>query len=211
MDRIRGMRRIVLFDIVGPLVAYKVLHSHGTSKVLALVLASVLPAVGVLIDWRRDRRLDVVGCVVLVGLLLGALLGLITNSPRAVLLEGSVVTAAFALCALGSLFTERPLMLHIAQATSGGERSAAAREISVGYETVPAVRRYFRIVTLVWGLAFVLEAAVKVVVVETSSTGFALTFTRVIPYPLVGVLLIWTLGWGRVVRNRTAPQTAAAP
>jgi intracellular septation protein A len=113
IDRIRGLRRIVVLDIAGPLIAYNVLHSHGMSKVLALVLAGVLPASGVLIDWRRDRRLEVVGCVVLVGLLLGALLGLITNSPRAVLLEGSVVTAAFALCALGSLFTRRPLIFHL--------------------------------------------------------------------------------------------------
>jgi uncharacterized membrane protein len=202
MERIRGLRRIVVFDIAGPLVAYNVLRSHGTSKVVALVLAGVLPAIGVLIDWRRDRRLDAVGCVVLVGLLLGALLGLITHSPRAVLLEGSIVTAAFALCALGSLFTRRPLMFHLAQTTAGGEHSSAGKEFSRFYETLPSVRRYFRVVTLVWGLAFVLEAAVKVVVVETSSTGFALTFTRIVPYPLVGVLLVWTLAWGRVLRRR---------
>jgi uncharacterized membrane protein len=72
------------------------------------------------------------------------------------------------------------------------------------------VRRYFRVVTLVWGVAFVLEAAVKVVVVETSSTGFALTFTRVAAYPLVAVLLVWMLAWGRALRRRGSPGARTA-
>jgi hypothetical protein len=107
LERLRGLRKMLIFDIAGPLIAYNVLHSHGTSQVLALILAGTLPAIGVLIDFTRNRALDVVGCVVLGGLLLGALLGLVTHSPRAVLLEGSIVTAAFALSALGSLPTTR--------------------------------------------------------------------------------------------------------
>lgn len=205
--RIRSFRPILIFDIVGPLVAYNVLRSHGASQVLALILAGILPAIGVLIDVIHNRSLDVVGCVVLGGLLLGAILGLLTHSPRAVLLEGSVVTATFALAALGSLFTKRPLMFHFAQATLGGARSPAGRDFNQRYDTNPGARRYFRIVTLVWGLAFVLEAAIKVVVIETSSTGFALTFTRVAPYPLLGILLIWTMAWGRAIRRQTAAST----
>lgn len=209
MERIRGLRRMLIFDIAGPLIAYNVLHSHGASEVLALILAGTLPAIGVLIDFRRNRALDVIGCVVLGGLLVGAVLGLVTHSPRAVLLEGSIVTAAFALAALGSLFTRRPLMFHFAQAAIGGRHSPGGQELNRRYDAVSGMRRYFRIVTLVWGSAFVLEAAVKVVVIEMSSTGFALTFTRVAPYPLVGVLLIWTIAWGRAIRRRVAATVPA--
>jgi len=206
VDRLRGLRRILVFDIAGPLVAYNVLRSHGSSQVLALILSGVLPAIGVLIDFAHNRSVDVVGFVVLGGLLLGAVLGLFTHSPRAVLLEGSVVTAAFALSALGSLLTERPLMAHFAQAAMGGRHSPAARTSITA--TTPSVRRFFRTVTLVWGLAFVLEAAAKVIVIETSSTGFALTFTRIAPYPLVGTLLIWTMAWGRAIRQHRTPGAA---
>lgn len=208
-DRLRGLRRILIFDIAGPLIAYNVLRSHGSSQVLALILSGILPAIGVLIDFTRNHSLDVVGFVVLGGLLLGAVLGLLTHSPRAVLLEGSVVTAAFALSALGSLLAERPLMFHFAQAAMGGEHSPAGQDFNHRYDTTPGVRRFFRTVTLVWGLAFVLEAAVKVIIIETSSTGFALTFTRIAPYPLVGILLIWTMTWGRAIRRHRPPGTAA--
>ncbi len=165
-DRIRGLRRILVFDVAGPLIAYNLLRSHGTSQVLALILSGILPAIGVLIDLIHDRSLDVVGCVVLGGLLLGAVLGLLTHDPRVVLLEGSVVTAAFALSALGSLVIGRPLMFHFAQAATGGEHSPAGRDFKHRYDTTPEVRRFFRIVTVVWGVAFTLEAAVKVVVID---------------------------------------------
>lgn len=136
--RIRSFRPILIFDIVGPLVAYSVLRSHGASQVLALILAGILPAIGVLIDVIHNRSLDVVGCVVLGGLLLGAILGLPTHSPRAVLLEGSVVTGAFALAALGSLFTKRPLMFHLAQAALGGAHSLGAGTSTSATTPTPA-------------------------------------------------------------------------
>lgn len=176
---------------------------------LALILAGTLPAIGVLIDFTRNRALDVVGCVVLGGLLLGALLGLVTHSPRAVLLEGSIITAASALSALGSLLTRRPLMFHFAQAAMGGRHAAAGQELDRRYESLSHVRRYFRTVTLVWGSAFLLEAAVKVIVIETSSTGSALTFTRIAPYALVAILLPWTIARGRAMRRRPAGTTTA--
>jgi uncharacterized membrane protein len=210
MDRIRGLRRILIFDIAGPLIAYNLLRSHGASQVLALILAGALPAVGVLVAFSRDRALDVVGCVVLGGLLLSTVLGLVTHSPRAVLLEGAIVTAAFALSALASLFITRPLMFHFAQAAMGGQHTAGGQELNRRYDALSSLRRYFRIVTLVWGSAFVIEAAVKVMVIETSSTGFALTFTRVAPYPLVGVLLLWTIAWGRAIRRCEDRSVAAA-
>jgi uncharacterized membrane protein len=200
----RGLRKLLILDIAGPLIAYNVLHSHGTSQVLALILAGALPATGVLIDFTRSHALDVVGGVVLGGLLLGALLGLVTDSPRAVLLEGSIVTAAFALSALGSLFTRRPLMFHFAQAAMGGRHSAPGQELDARYESLSDVRRYFRTVTLVWGWAFVIEATVKMIVIETSSTGFALTFTRIAPYALLAILLPWTIAWGREMRRRAS-------
>jgi uncharacterized membrane protein len=196
---------MLILDIAGPLIAYDVLRSHDVSQVLALILAGVLPAIGVLVDIVRSRTLDVIGCFVLGGLLLGAFLGLVTHSPRAVLLEGSIVTGAFALAALASLAARRPLMFYFAQATMGGQHSTAGQELDRRHKSVDSVRRYFRIVTLVWGVAFAIEAAVKVIVIETASTGTALTFTRIAPYALVAILLPWTMARGRATRASRAP------
>lgn len=197
---------MLLLDVAGPLIAYSVLRSHGASTVLALILSGILPAIGVLIDFRRQRSLDVVGAVVLGGIACGVILGLITHSGRALLLEGSVVTGVFALAALGSLRARRPLMFHFAVGSMGGPHSDAGREFDRRYATQPGFARYFRIVTLVWGVAFLLEAAVKVFVIETSSTGFALAFTRILPYSMAAILVFWMITWGRRLRRRAQDQ-----
>ena len=75
------------------------------SEVTALVLSGVFPALGVAIGVIQHRRLDVVGALVLAGILVGTVLGLISHSARLVLMEGSVPTAIFGVACLGSLWT----------------------------------------------------------------------------------------------------------
>jgi hypothetical protein len=71
---------ILVFDLGGPLLAYGLLRSAGTSAVTALVISGVLPALGIVIGAVTDRRLDVIGVVVLAGLLVGTLLGLTSHN-----------------------------------------------------------------------------------------------------------------------------------
>lgn len=79
-----------------------------------------------LIEFARHRSLDVVGAVVLGGTVCGVILGLVTHSSRALLLEGSVVTGTFGLAALTSLRARRPLMFHFALASMGGRTQSRA-------------------------------------------------------------------------------------
>ena len=101
---------ILVFDLGGPLLAYSLLRSAGMSAVAALVISGVLPALGIGISALADRRLDVIGIVVLAGLLVGTLLGLTSHNARLYLLEGSVPSVVFALGCLLSLRLRRPLI-----------------------------------------------------------------------------------------------------
>ncbi len=78
-------------------------------------------------------------------------------------------------------------MFHFALASMGGPRTDAGREFDERYAAQPGFARYFRIVTVVWGIAFLAEAALKVIVIQTSSTGFAPAFTR----RLFGIVGLW--------------------
>jgi hypothetical protein len=81
---------ILVFDLGGPLLAYGLLRSAGTSAVTALVISGVLPALGIAVGTVAYRRLDIVGVVVLAGLLVGTLLSLTSHDARLYLLESSV-------------------------------------------------------------------------------------------------------------------------
>jgi hypothetical protein len=113
-NRLASLAQIAVFDIAGPLVAYSLLRSAGASAVTSLVLSGVFPAFGVALTVARHRRLDVIGVLVLSGILVGTVLGLVSGNARLVLLEGSVPTAVFAVVCLGSLWSKRPLMFRFA-------------------------------------------------------------------------------------------------
>ena len=119
----------------------------------------------------RHHRLDVVGALVLAGIVVGTVLGLVSHSPRLVLIEGSVGTAVFGVACLGSLCTRQPLMYGFAMEFTGQD-TPQGREMT-GLWQYEGFRRIFRVITAVWGVGFLLEAAVRVVIVYSTSTGTA--------------------------------------
>ena len=210
--RLRSIAKIVIIDVTAPLIAYSLLRSAGMSTVTALVLSGVFPALGVAIGVIKHRRLDVVGALVLAGILAGTVLGLISHSTRLVLMEGSVPTVIFGVGCLGSLWTRRPLMYGFALEFIGPD-TAKGREMTSLWQ-YEDFRHVFRVITVVWGVGFLLEAALRVAIVYNTSTGTALSLSKVTPYIWVGVFVAWTVAYGRYRRKqgeRLMAAAAAAP
>jgi hypothetical protein len=207
-SRLRSAAKIAIFDVVGPLAAYSLLRSAGLSAVTALVLSGVLPAVAVVGGLVRRRRLDAVGVLVLAGIAVGSVLGLLSGNARLVLVEGSVPTAVFGLLCLGSLWSRRPLIYRFALEFIG-EDTPRGREFESNWR-YPGFRHAFRLLTVVWGLAYLAEAAARVVIVETTSTGTALAVSKVMPYAVGALLALWMFLYGRRARREGERLAAAA-
>jgi hypothetical protein len=62
----------------------------------------------------------------------------------------------------------------------------------------------------VWGLAYLAEAAARIVIVETTSTGTALAVSKVMPYAVGAVLAAWMFLYGRHARRQGERMAAAA-
>ncbi|HEY7276155.1 MAG TPA: VC0807 family protein [Trebonia sp.] len=206
--RLRSIAKIVIIDVTAPLIAYSLLRSAGMSTVTALVLSGVFPALGVAIAVIKHRRLDVVGALVLAGILAGTVLGLISHSTRLVLTEGSVPTVIFGVGCLGSLWTRRPLMYGFALEFIGPD-TAKGREMTSLWQ-YEGFRHVFRVITVVWGVGFLLEAALRVVIVYNTATGTALSLSKVTPYIWVSVFAAWTVAYGRYQQKKGERLMAAA-
>jgi hypothetical protein len=202
------LAKIAVFDIAGPLVAYSLLRSAGLSTVSALVLSGLFPAAGLALGMARDRRVDVVGLLVLLGIAVGTALGLASGNARLILLEDSVPTAVFGAVCLGSLWTKRPLMYRFAVQFIGPDtpkgRDFADRWRYQGF------RHAFKVTTAVWGMAFLAEAAARIVIVESVSAGPALGISKVMTYVVAGVLIAWNIAYGRRAKRIGEAQGAAA-
>jgi hypothetical protein len=193
------MAMVVIFDIAAPIVAYKLLRSAGQTAVTALLLSGVFPVIGVIISAIRNRRLDVIGAVVFAGIAVGTIVGLISHSARALLIEGSVPTAVFGFACLGSLRARRPLFFSVVLEFTGPD-SAKGREMNRLWEQ--GYGRIFRVITAVWGAGFLIEAALRVVIVYNTSIGTALAISKVMPFVTGGILSVWTLAYSAYLKKR---------
>ena len=199
---------IVIFDIAGPLLLYSVLRSAGLSAVSALILSGIFPAIGVIMGVIQHRRLDVIGALVLTGILVGTVLGLASHNARLVLLEGSVPTALFGLACIGSLWARRPLIFSFALAFAGPD-TGRGRELADLWQYW-GFRHAFRVITVVWGVGYLVEAGLRAVIVERTSTGTALVSSKVLPFVVAAILGIWTVAYGRQQRRKGERLAAAA-
>jgi hypothetical protein len=206
-SRLRSLATLLIFDIAGPLVAYSLLRKSGMSAVTALVISGVFPAFGVTISVIRHRRVDAVGVLVLAGIIVGTVTGLLSHSAKLVLVEGSVPTAVFGLASLGSLRARYPLMFSLAREFIGPD-TARGQEMTTLWQ-LDGYRRVFRIITIVWGVAFLIEAALRVVIIYNTSTGTALAISKVMPFVFVAIMLTWTFAYGTRQKKKGERMAAA--
>jgi hypothetical protein len=208
-NRLWSAAKIVVVDLAGPLAAYALLRSAGQTAVTALILSGTLPAAGVMAGLLRQRHLDIVGVLVLAGIAVGTVLGLVSGNARLVLIEGSVPTAVFGMLCLGSLRSPRPLIFRFALEFMG-----AGTPRGRDFESLwryPGFRHAFRLFTVVWGVAYLAEAAARVVVVELTTTATALTVSKAMPYVVAACLACWMTAYGRRTKREGERLAAAAP
>jgi hypothetical protein len=193
---------ILVFDLAGPLITYSLLRSAGMSTVAALIISGICPALGIIIGAVVDRRLDIIGVVVLGGLVVGTVAGLISHNARLYLLEGAVPSLVFAVACLTSLRTSKPLIYRFAVEILGPD-THKGREVVDAWQ-YRGFRRAFGVITVTWGVAYLVEVAARLVVVALTSTGPALFFSKLVPYACAICLSIWTLIYGEREKNKAA-------
>jgi hypothetical protein len=152
----------------------------------------------------------VVGALVLAGIVIGTVLGLVSHSARLVLVEGSVPTAFFGVACLGSLWARHPLMFSVVREFTGPD-TAKGREMTRLWHSEEVFRRDFRVITAVWGIGLLLEAALRAVIVYHVSTGTALAISKVTPFLFGGILSAWTLAYGTYRKSKVHGNASGQP
>lgn len=193
-----------------PYLTYLLLHARGVSVVNSLLAGAVFPVAFIVIHFVRRHRLEGFGLIILATIAAGAGLALLSGSSRIYLVKESFLTGAFGLAMLGSLFGRRPFMFYSGRkfATDGSAAGLAAWDSY--WPRSSTFRRTNRVMTLVWGVAFVAEAAVRVVAAYTLSTSTVVALSAVVPLVIVGLLMSWTFAYAARTRPRSHAEVVAA-
>ena len=133
------------------------------------------------------------------------------TDPKMLLAKDSFVSGLLGVLYLASLAAPKPIMFYFGRkfATDGTPEMISWWNSMWQYE---GFRKVQRNLTLVWGVAFVLEAALRIVFVYTLSHGTVVTINNILPYVVIGGLVYWTMTYAKraSARGRAAAEAAAA-
>jgi hypothetical protein len=202
----------LLMNIALPIVTYDLLADR-IGQVPALLLSGVWPVAELVVNLLRTRAVDEFSVFVIIFLALGAISLVAFNSPRVLFIKDSAVTGLFGLVLLASLLFGKPLMFYFGRrfAAHGTPEGIAWWN---GLWQYPHFRRGQRILTLVWGLSFLGEAVLRIVLTYQLSVSAMVVVSNVLPYVVLGLLIAGTTWYGKVAGKRgaaTRPAAAAPP
>jgi hypothetical protein len=201
---IRGLLPSIVVNGVLVYLIYTLLKSYtSTSDLVALLLSSVPAVISEIVTIIRHRQLDVFGIIVLAFIAISAVISVIGGDPKLLLIRESFLTVVFGVACLVSLLFSRPIWFYIIRYFATGNDPAKSPVFNSRWQ-YPEFRRYIRIVTLVWGLVYIVEFPVRVYLVYHLSIQQYLAIGPIAFYAVLFAVIAFTLAYARRVISRIA-------
>jgi hypothetical protein len=200
----------LIFDVALPILVFNLLNSRGVPILWALVASGLAPALNNLRLWIKSRRLEPLGIIVMTLIAIGAAASLISGSLFFALIKESFLTGTFGVICLVSLFAERPLLFYINRQFVAGDDPARIAWWN-GLWEFPRFRSASRFVTLVWGVAYIVEAFARVGLAMALKPALVVNISPVLGFGVLILLIAWNRRYMMAVRaGRAADQPGTA-
>ncbi|HEY9181501.1 MAG TPA: VC0807 family protein, partial [Candidatus Baltobacteraceae bacterium] len=192
---IRALLPTLTFDIAGTMGMYYVLLPHfGSTSIWPILGASLVPVISNVFNFVRRHTFDVVGIIVLLGLLVGLVPAVFGGSQRLLLVRESFFTGLLGVILLISALRQRPLAYYV------------IREFLTANEALPHERwdhlwrsGYFRhtirAMTIGWGALLVGEFVLRGFMALRMNIAFVLGAGPVLITILLLIAGLFTAFW----------------
>jgi hypothetical protein len=186
-------------DVVAPMAVFFVLNRLGVPPLWSLLLGSAIALGSTIINTLRRRRIDRVGVLVLIEIAISIALLFVWRDPRFLLAKPSLYTAIAGVYLIATSFRGKPLTYDgaLQMGTSGDPLRAAA--FARSWEQVPQFRITLRVASLGWGVACLVDAVLRVVVVYRAPLERAVWLSN-LPH-LVAIAIL--MGFSALMGRRT--------
>jgi hypothetical protein len=192
----------LVFDVALPILVFFVLTSHGVSKLLALCAGGVFPALNVGRTWIVSHKIQPLGAIVIAFIAIGTAASLISGSVFVALVKDFILTATFGLLCLGSLLgRRRPLMFYLLRQFIAGDDPGRLQWWESLWQN-PRFRAAQRRVTAVWGLAYLLEAAIGIAFAWVLEPAHIVIMSPIMALGVLFALAAWTRRYLLALRDQ---------
>lgn len=199
----------LVMDVALPIVTFNTLTALGAPTLLALSAGGVFPLVSIARGWAKTRQIEPLGIIVVAFLAIGTAASLISGSVIFALVKDSFLTATFGFLCLGSLAFDKPItFLLIRQLVAGHDPAENARWN--GLYLVPSFRRTQQLIAVVWGITYVAEAVLRVVLAFWVRPVVVVNVSPILAFGASIALALWTRHVMLALRARRLASESAA-
>ncbi len=192
----------LLVNVVLVYLIYTLMKSYTSASDLVALLVSSVPAViGEIVTIIRHRQLDVLGIITLAFLVTSAVITFIGGDPRLLLVRESFLTVVLGVLSIVSLLFPRPIWFYIIRYFATGNDPAKAAGFNSRWQ-YPTFRRYIRIVSVVWGIVYLIEFPVRVFMVYHLSIQQYLAIGPIVFYAVTFAVIAFTIAYARHMISR---------
>ncbi|HZE41025.1 MAG TPA: VC0807 family protein [Stackebrandtia sp.] len=194
-----GLSRVLAVEIIAPLVLFYGLRWLGVGQFPALLAGAIIPAAGAVRDFVAERRVGGVRIFVLGTMALTVAMSFVSGNPRVLLIRNGWGTAALGGWMLVTLLARRPFLYEAARVVFDEDK----RQIwERDWEQYPPFRRLLRICTALWGVAFLADAAVRVILAFSLPVDAVPALDDVLLVVTIAVILVLQRVYGRSYMKR---------
>jgi len=199
--------REVLVNLALPYLIYN-LAQPRLGDATALIASSGPPILWSVVECARNRRIDALSMVVLLGIGLSLLAFLGGGSVRLLQLRERLVTAFVGVVFLGSAAIGRPLMYELVRAFLARANDPELQRIE-SLRNNSVFKAGMTIMTLVWGVGLLADAAASIALSYVLSIRTYLVVNSIMGYATIASLTLWNLWFGRKMRRKGDARLAA--
>jgi len=194
-----GMLVEALINFVLPYLIYGH-YEHSRGEVMALIYSSAPPIAWTLIVLAWKREVDFISAFVVAGIVLSLLAMLGGGSVKFLQLREKLVTVIIGLAFVVSALIRRPLMYEFARAGMKRNKSAELGRLEAPKDD-PRMRHSMTVMTLVWGIGLLADAAISAGLVMILTVKQYLIVGPIFGYGVAGSLTLWTFLYIRYRRR----------
>ncbi|HJP75337.1 MAG TPA: VC0807 family protein [Pseudonocardiaceae bacterium] len=206
MSRDPRLKVVVSFlvDMVVPLGLYYGLRAFGVNQWLALVIGGILPITRVGYTLITARKLETLSVCTLSVVVCGTAIALLTGDVRLLLARESYLTGVLGFWILGTMFTRTPFIFTVITKMLPEQTAKSWRD---DWGRSPEFRRVMRLLTVCWGVAFLIDALARVVMAYTLPVDVVPIVSSVLLAVMLTAVVEWSKAYGRRLHRarRSAP------
>lgn len=180
-----------IVDVIGPFIAYAIVHRLGAPAFWALTAAGLVAGTSTAINTVRKRGLDTVGTLVVLEIGVSLALTLLVHDERLILVRPSFYTLVAAVYLLYTAVIGKPLTFEAARpiATKGDPSRNASYDHA--WATSAEFRTTHTMVTAGFGVALIADSVLRGVIVYTTPIDRSMWLSNV-PHTVAMVLFLIT-------------------